>query len=129
MRIVYFDGYCNVCNAFVDFLIRRDSKRLLKYAPIQGATAKKNLPAELVVSISTMALQDEDNQIYTESSAAIRTIAYLGGIYSLMKIFLIVPPFVRNFVYRWVADHRYLFAGRRETCRIPTAEERAQFLD
>jgi predicted DCC family thiol-disulfide oxidoreductase YuxK len=128
MRVVYFDGYCNVCNAFIDFLIRRDRKRLLKYAPVQGVTAKENLPAEVVQNISTMALQD-NGKIYLESTAAIRTIAHLGGIYSLMSIFLIVPPFLRNWVYRWVANHRYLFAGRSETCRVPTAEERAQFLD
>lgn len=128
MRIVYFDGLCNLCNGFVDFLIRRDHRRLLKYAPIQGTTAAANLPASLRDDLATMALQDE-GRLMTESTAAIHTIAYLGGVYSLMKLFLIVPEFIRNAVYRGVANHRYLIAGRRETCRLPSAEERAQFLD
>lgn len=143
-HIVYFDGLCNVCNAFIDFLIRHDSKRVLKFAPMQGSTARARLPAGLVSDLSTMALEvtgasagtgadvgadSKSPVIYVESSAAIRTIALLGGVYSLMSIFLLVPRFLRDLVYRWVAEHRYLFAGRRETCRMPSAEERAQFLD
>jgi predicted DCC family thiol-disulfide oxidoreductase YuxK len=139
--IVYFDGLCNVCNAFIDFLIRHDSKRVLKFAPLQGSTARARLPAGLVNDMSTMALEDArasagadaggatGSRIDLESTAAIKTIASLGGVYSLMKIFLLVPKFLRDFVYRWIANHRYLFAGRRETCRMPTPEERAQFLD
>lgn len=128
MVIVYFDGFCNVCNHFVDFLIRRDRKHKLRYAPLQGRTAMNNLPAAAVKSVSSMALQD-GSRVYYESAAAIRSIAYLGGVYWLMRLFLLVPPFIRDRVYRWVADHRYLFAGRRDTCRMPTQEEREMFLD
>jgi predicted DCC family thiol-disulfide oxidoreductase YuxK len=128
MRIVYFDGECNVCNAFVDFLIRRDRRRILKYAPLQGETARAHLKPELASALSTMVLEDERGAIYLESSAAIRTIAALGGLYSFMWIFLIVPRFLRDGVYRWVANHRYLWWGKRDTCRVPSAEERAQFL-
>lgn len=127
-RIVYFDGVCNVCNTFVDFLIRRDHKRILKYAPLQGETAKKRVPAELISSLSTVVLEDEHGVLSTESTAAIKTIASLGGVYALISVFLILPKFLRDWVYRWVADHRYLWFGKRDTCRLPTPEERAQFL-
>jgi predicted DCC family thiol-disulfide oxidoreductase YuxK len=126
-RIVYFDGHCNVCNRFIDFLIRRDRRRLLKYAPLQGDTARRHLPPGLLTDLSTMVLEDE-NGVSIESTAAIRTIAYLGGFYGLIAVFLIVPRFVRDWFYRWVAAHRYLWWGKRDTCRIPTPEERAQFL-
>lgn len=128
MHVVYFDGLCNVCNHFIDFLIRHDLRRRLKFAPLQGATARARLPAPLVSELSTI-VYEIDGKIQTESSAAIRVIASLGGVYSLMSIFLLVPRFVRDGVYRWVAKHRYLFAGRRDSCRMPTVEERAQFLD
>ena len=126
--IVYFDGLCNVCNAFIDFLIRHDRRRTMKYAPMQGTTAQQHLPAHLVNELSTMAFERE-GAIWTESGAAIRAIAACGGIFALMSIFLLIPSFVRDWVYRWVANHRYLFAGRRATCRLPTAQEREMFLD
>jgi predicted DCC family thiol-disulfide oxidoreductase YuxK len=129
MTIVYFDGLCNVCNRFIDFLIRRDRRRVMKYAPLQGSTARSHLPAHLVTDLSTMAFEAGDGRIYTDSSAAIRAIAALGGVWTTMYACLVVPRFVRDGVYRWVANHRYLFAGRRETCRLPTPAEREQFLD
>ncbi|MBX3020871.1 MAG: DUF393 domain-containing protein [Bdellovibrionales bacterium] len=128
-RIVYFDGHCNVCNAFIDFLIRRDRKRILKYTPLQGETARAHLSAALVRDVSTLVMEDEKGNITTESTAAIKTIASLGGVYSLMHVFLWVPKGIRDWVYRWIADHRYMWWGKRDTCRLPTAEERAQFLD
>jgi predicted DCC family thiol-disulfide oxidoreductase YuxK len=126
--VVYFDGYCNVCNRFIDFLIRRDRRHILKFAPLQGTTARARLPAGLVNEVSTMVMQ-EDGAISVESAAAIKAIASLGGVYSWTRIFLLVPRFLRDGAYRWVANHRYQLFGRRSTCRLPTAEERAQFLE
>jgi len=128
MKIVYFDGYCNVCNRFVDFLIRRDRKRALKFASLQSATAEKRLPADYSSDLSTMVFEDE-GRITDKSTAAILSIAALGGIYSLMRVFLLVPRFLRDRVYRWIANHRYLWFGKRGTCRLASPEERAQFLD
>lgn len=128
MKVVYFDGYCNVCNRFVDFLIRRDRRRVLKFASLQSATAEQRLPAGYSSQVSTMVFEDE-GVITDQSTGAILAIAAVGGIFVFMKIFLLVPRFVRDGVYRWVANHRYLWFGRRETCRVATSEERAQFLN
>ena len=127
MKIVYFDGYCNVCNRFIDFLIRRDRRGLMKFASLQSQTAQSRVPAHYTSTVDTMLLED-DGRLYSESSAAIRSIALLGGIFSLMKLFLLVPRFLRDGVYRWVANHRYLWFGKRQSCRMPTDEERARFL-
>ena len=129
MKVVYFDGYCNVCNRFVDFLLRRDPRGVLTFSSLQGKYAAVRLPPALTTSeLNTMAFHDGD-VLYVESSAAIRAIAALGGVWSLMKVFLIVPSFLRDMVYRWVANHRYLWFGKRETCRLATSTERARFLD
>lgn len=127
-RIVYFDGYCGVCNRFIDFLIRHDPQARLKYAPLQGTTAHARLPANLITSLSTVVYENE-GRLSVESTAALEVIAATGGWRTLARVFLLVPRFLRDAVYRWVANHRYLFAGRRETCRLPTPEERALFLD
>jgi predicted DCC family thiol-disulfide oxidoreductase YuxK len=123
MKVVYFDGYCNVCNRFVDFLLRNTKE--LKFASLQGSTAEKRLARELTEDVQTMAFE-EDGKVYIESSAAIRSMAY---VFKPFLIFLLVPPFIRDRVYRWVANHRYLWFGKRETCRIATPEERERLLD
>lgn len=128
MRVVFFDGHCNLCNRFVDFLIRRDTRHALRFASLQGETAKRLLPKEYVSDLSTVVFLNE-GKISTHSSAALRAIATLGGGYYLFKWFLLVPAFIRNLVYRFVASNRYTWFGRRDTCRLPSPEEKAQFLD
>ena len=127
MKIVYFDGYCNVCNAFVDFLIRRDPRGRLRFASLQSSTAQARLPARYSQDVNTMVFED-DGQISEMSAGALRSIAALGGAWALVRVFLLVPRFLRDGVYQWVAKHRYLWFGKRETCRIATPEELERFL-
>lgn len=128
MKIVYFDGYCNVCNRYVDFLIRRDHARKLKFASLQGVTAQKRLPAQYTSSVNTMVYQDGES-VWDQSSAALRATAELGGCYLGLKLFLFFPQALRDLVYRAIAKRRYKLFGKREVCRMPTKEEQAQFLD
>ena len=125
-RIIYFDGHCNLCNRFVDFLISRDAKHILRFAPLQGSTAERHLPQEYRERLGTVVLE-RDGRFYVRSTAAILAVVELGGIYRLMKVFLLVPRFIRDAVYRYVAKNRYLWFGRRDTCRLPNPEEQAQF--
>lgn len=128
MKVVYFDGYCNVCNTFVNFLIRRDKKRVLKFASLQSKTAQDRLPAGYSQDVDTMVFEDE-GRITERSTGAIDSVAALGGIYSVVKVLKLVPRFARDGFYNWFARHRYLWFGKRESCRIASLEERAQFLD
>lgn|SRR5262245_14729802 len=124
---VYFDGHCNLCNRFVDFLISRDSKHQLRFAPLQGDTAAARLPAEYHEKLGTVVVEHEGH-FWMRSSAAIRAVAMLGGWYKLSLLLLVIPKFLRDFVYRYVARHRYLWFGRRDTCRLPNEQEKSQFL-
>ena len=128
MKVVYFDGYCNVCNSFVNFLILRDKSRVLKFASLQSRAAEARLEREFSENADTMVFEDE-GRISTRSGGAIRAVAALGGIYGAVRVFLLIPPFARDAFYDWFASHRYLWFGKRESCRIANAEERAQFLD
>jgi len=127
-RIVFFDGVCGLCNSFVNRLMRWDRKHTFYFAALQGNTARSHglgsgeSDPESIVYFS-------QGKVYTESGAAIRIVADLGGLYGLLRIFLIVPSFIRNGIYRWVARNRYRWFGRKELCRLPTKEERAFFLD
>lgn len=127
-QIVFFDGVCVLCNGFVDFILSRDGERLFKFAPLQGETAKRTLPEAYVKDMTTVVLWSQ-GQIFTRSDAALMILTQLGGGWAAMKVFWIVPSFVRDLFYRLVAGQRYHWFGKRDSCRLPTPEERAQFLD
>ncbi len=127
-RIIYFDGQCTVCNRFVDFLIQRDHARVLKYASLQGGTAAKNLSPAYRQDLSTVVLDDQ-GELLTESSAIIRAVGLLGGVYRLIGLLLLIPKPLRNRGYRLFAKHRHKILAPREACRLPTPEERGYFLD
>lgn len=126
--VVFFDGVCNLCNGFVDFLIRRDPNDRLRFAPLQGETAKKLVPAAWREELSSVVLW-QDGRCSRESAAAVRALATLGGVWKLALVFLVVPALLRDFIYRGIARNRYRWFGQRETCRLPSPEERERFLD
>jgi len=125
--IVFFDGYCGLCNGFVDRLIVWDKQRALRFAALQGITAGAMLPAQLRADLGTVVFAVGD-RTYTRSSAALRILMTLGGAWKLVAIVLLVPPFIRNVVYDLIARNRYHWFGKRDACRIPSPEERALFL-
>ena len=125
--IIFFDGVCGLCNLFIDFLISKKKGEHLYFSPLQGEAAKTLIPSGYS-DLDTIIFKTE-KKIYIKSTAALRIIASLGGLWKLVLIFLIVPAFIRNFVYDVLARNRYKLFGKKETCRIPTPQERARFLD
>lgn len=123
--ILYFDGVCNLCNGFIDFLIRRE--QTLFFAPLQGETARTQLSAQVKANLDTVVFQLK-GRIYFRSSAAIRALMHIGGFWRLMGFFLVLPTPVRDFIYDLVAKNRYKLFGRLDSCRLPSAAERARFL-
>lgn len=124
-RIVFFDGQCNICNAFIDFILRKDKKRLFQIASFQGKTAQRLLPKINPESIVLL----ENGELLTESRAIISIVSSLGGIYRIASVAKILPPAVGNYIYRWFAKRRYRFFGKRAACRIPSPSERDLFLE
>lgn len=127
--VVLFDGVCNLCNASVDFIIRRDRKGRLRFAALQSEAAKAflgnlNIPESQPDSI----LFYEEGKLYARSAAVLRIAAYLGFPWILTKVILIIPAFVRDAVYDFIARNRFRWFGKKETCRMPTMEERGRFL-
>ena len=128
-QIILFDGVCNFCNFWVDFVIKRDKKNLFRFAALQSATGiellkKYNLDSSSQVTFFLIA----DNKIYTKSTAALIVCKQLSGIIKILYTFIIVPGFIRDFIYDLIAKNRYNLFGKRESCRIPTEEEKNKFL-
>lgn len=128
-KIVLFDGVCNLCNSTVQFLIQRDRKGILKFASLQSPTGqaileKYNLINQNIDSIVFV----ENNQIYYFSDAPLRMVRYLDGAWWILRSLLIVPRFVRDAVYKWIARNRYKWFGKQESCMLPRLEWQNRFL-
>lgn len=127
-QIIFFDGVCNLCNFFVDFVVKRDAEEKFQFAPIQGETGKRTLPEEARMSLRSVVLWNQ-GQHFERSDAALMILQQLGGLWGAMRVFWVVPRPLRDSLYGLIARYRYLLFGKRETCRLPTPAERARFLD
>jgi predicted DCC family thiol-disulfide oxidoreductase YuxK len=127
--IVLFDGVCNYCNAMVNFAIRHDKKAILKFAPIQSE-AGKILKEKFQVNpgIDSVILID-NGKVYTYSDAALRITKYLRWPAKALYVLTVVPQFIRQPFYRWVARNRYKWFGKKETCMVPGTDVRTRFLE
>lgn len=129
-KIVLFDGVCNLCTKSVQFILKRDKKDQFLFGSLQGQYGQQllktfNLPADHFRSFMLL----EGTNLYTRSTAALRMLKHLGGGWSLLYGLIIIPKFIRDAVYNFVARNRYRWFGKEETCMIPTPGLEAKFLD
>jgi predicted DCC family thiol-disulfide oxidoreductase YuxK len=127
--IILFDGVCNLCNGFVRFIIKHDSKAVFKFAALQSAAGKALLARHNLAEDLQSVILVQDSKVYTQSAAVLRIATQLGFWWKLSYVFFIVPPFIRNAVYHFIAKHRLKFFGKSETCMIPTPETESRFLN
>ena len=129
MNVVYFDGVCNLCNSAVNFLIDQDKQGRLKFASLQSEAGKA------VLHRSGLPEQDYDSfilvkngQLFQKSEAVLEVVRLLGGGWSLLYIFKMIPRSWRDWLYTQVAQNRYRWFGKRTQCRLPAPELRTRFL-
>mgnify|MGYP001551670184 FL=1 len=128
--IILFDGVCNLCNSAVNFVIKRDKKSVLKFAALQSSIARKFLlDNKLPVTDLSSFVFVEKGVIYTKSTGALRVCRYLNGLWPLMYGLIIVPPFIRDSIYKWISKNRYRWFGKKEICMIPTPDIKSRFLN
>ncbi|HVI43334.1 MAG TPA: thiol-disulfide oxidoreductase DCC family protein [Chitinophaga sp.] len=127
--IILFDGVCNFCNASINFVIRHDRKGYFHFAPLQSAVAAQ-LGQQYHFSPSALSsvVLVENGKAYTKSGAALHIAKRLPLPWKLAFIFIVVPPFIRDRVYGWIARNRYRWFGKQEACMVPTADVRSRFL-
>lgn len=127
--IVLFDGVCNLCNGAVTFLIRNDRHDRFRFAALQSEmglelTDKYKIDTQEIDSIVLI----EEDKAYVRSDAALRIARRMNGAYPLFYAFIIIPRFLRDPIYKWVANNRYRWFGKKDQCMIPTPELQAKFL-
>jgi len=129
-QIILFDGVCNFCNFWVNFVLKRDKKDLFRFTALQSEKAKE-LTSKFKFDTSKLDtfILIAENKIYTKSTAALIICKELNGLIKILSPLIILPKFFRDFIYDLIAKNRYKIFGRRESCRIPTVEDKLKFLE
>lgn len=127
--IILFDGVCNFCSGAVNFIIRQDKKKVFRFAALQSEVGQKlleqyGLPKEKYDSFVLI----DNGKVYKSSTAGLRLYSRLPWYWKWTQIFWIVPRFLRDAVYSFIARNRYRWFGKSESCMVPTADVRSRFL-
>ncbi|MEO6169167.1 MAG: thiol-disulfide oxidoreductase DCC family protein [Chitinophagales bacterium] len=128
--IILFDGVCNLCNGFVQFIIKRDKKERFVFGALQSERAKEllaeyQLPKEKMDSVVLI----ENGKVFTQSTAALRIAKKLDGGWSLTYAFIVIPKFLRDWIYGLIAKYRYKIFGKKDVCMVPTPEFKKRFIN
>jgi predicted DCC family thiol-disulfide oxidoreductase YuxK len=130
MKVILFDGVCNLCNGLVNWIIDRDKKNVFKFSSLQsGFGMQKVNKLQLTDNYMDTVIYLDDEKAFTGSTAILHIFKDLGGVYSLLYVFMLVPGVIRNFVYRLVARNRYKWFGKQDSCRMPTPQLKSKFLE
>ncbi len=130
MPILLFDGHCNLCNAWVKFVMNRDPLGKVRFASLQSRVGKTLMDERQIdQNYNDSLVLIEEEEVSVSSTAALRTLSYLSTWESQLKFLLVLPIPFRNLIYRFVAKYRYKWFGRREQCMVPTAELSQRFLE
>lgn len=128
-HLILFDGVCNLCNASVQFIIKRDKKGIFRFASLQSDFAQ-----QLLENFDTPEPKTDSviyicgNKLYTRSSAALRIAKKLNAPWPGLYVFIVIPPFIRNLIYDLIARNRYKWFGKKESCMVPGPELKSRFL-
>jgi predicted DCC family thiol-disulfide oxidoreductase YuxK len=128
--IVLFDGLCNLCSSSVQFIIKHDSKVYFRFASLQSPLGehqlrKMGLPANQLYSVVLI----KEGRSFQKSDAALEIARHLDGVWPALYTFKIIPRFIRDGIYRIIANNRYTWFGKKDSCMMPTPELKSRFLD
>jgi predicted DCC family thiol-disulfide oxidoreductase YuxK len=127
--VIFFDGFCNLCNGAVQFTIERDDKNIFRFASLQSDYAQEKLkPYAMEPEQGESMVLLENGKVYERSTAALRVARRLGGAWPLLYGLIIIPRFVRDAIYNYVGKNRYKWFGKQESCWVPTPELRSKFI-
>jgi predicted DCC family thiol-disulfide oxidoreductase YuxK len=127
--ILLFDGECGFCNKTVLFFLKNEKKsKKMHFAPLESVEGKKLREYFEIDSKIDSIILIKDHSAYIKSCAALRLAPYMKGLWPLAIIFVIIPPFLRNLVYDFIARRRKKIFGRTESCALLKNEDRNRFL-
>jgi predicted DCC family thiol-disulfide oxidoreductase YuxK len=129
-KIILFDGVCNMCNTAINQVIDYDKKDQFRFVSLQSDLGIK-IQEYLGIahqSLDTIILYIPNEAYYLRSTAALKIMNEFSGAWKLTKVFYIIPAFIRDHIYNFIAKNRYRWFGKKDQCRIPTPELKSKFL-
>ncbi len=127
--IIFFDGICNLCNASVQFVLKRDKKKHFLFASLQSDVARNILlHKNKKINMNSIVLL-QDDVVYSKSDAALLILKELRFPYNILVVFKVIPKTIRDGVYDFIAKNRYKWFGKKETCMVPKDDVLERFLD
>ena len=133
--IVLYDGVCGLCNRAVQFLLKRDRHDRLRFASLQSdfaATALKRhgMDHQDLDTVYAVLNYDEAGEVLLAKGDAILFFAKaIGGVWNIARLGKIIPRPIRNWLYDFVARHRYQVFGKYDACMLPDPKQRHKFLE
>ena len=129
--LILFDGVCNLCNSSVQFVMKHDKDNRFIFTSLQGKTAENIIENFNIdtTKIDSILLFTPEEELFHKSTAALKIAHRLKFPINLMSVFFILPKFLRDIVYDFIAKNRYKWFGKRESCYMPTPELTSKFLD
>lgn len=130
-KIILFDGLCNLCDASVQFIIKRDTKDVFRFVSLQSDLGQELLQ-QLPIStqkIDSIILYESDKTYYYKSEAVFEIVKSIGGVFYCLLIFKWLPTAVTNTIYDYIAKNRYRWFGKKEHCLVPTKDLQSKFLE
>ena len=129
-KIILFDGVCNLCDSSIQFIIKHDKKDIFRFVALQSEIGLEiiNHIGIDTTKIDSILLYEPGKAYYYKAQAALKIAKELGGIYKAISWFSILPDFLTNAVYDYIARNRYKWYGKKDACMIPTPELKAKFL-
>ncbi|WP_340110780.1 thiol-disulfide oxidoreductase DCC family protein [Maribellus mangrovi] len=116
--VILFDGICNLCNASINFILKRDKDKLFRYVSLQSDEGKLLVEHHQIPKETDSVILIKNEKVFIESDAAIEIGQLLPWPLKWSPVLRIIPKKIRNGIYRWIARNRYRWFGKRETCRI-----------
>lgn len=127
--LIIFDGVCNLCNRFVDFVIKNDSQDIFVFTSNQSEHGQKvlkkfNIDNNQAVSVYLLI----DGKLFDKSTAVLKVLKKLSWYLNILYVLIILPKFIRDFLYNLIANNRYRLFGKRDSCRLPNEIEKSRFV-
>ncbi len=128
-KIILFDGDCHFCNRSVQFIIKRDPDIVFSFASLQSDIGQTLLKHHKLPSDTDSIVLIDNESYFTQSSAILKITLHLHHLYPLLYTAIFIPRPIRDYIYRFVATHRYDWFGKTNACSLPSKQDQSRFLN